>query len=110
MSFFVDRIEWEYGKQDGYVFYPQNKEEFDDKLRELDESGLQNGYPFYVEIFFVDESYTGIMVGHESNKQRKVTWYLAGEQATLRRLHILPELTVNILSFNFSWMALEKAN
>lgn len=65
MPFFVDRLEWEYGKQYGHVFYPENKEEFDDKLRELDEAGFQQAYPFYVEIFFADDSYAGIMVGHE---------------------------------------------
>lgn len=65
MSFFVDRLEWEYGKQYGHVFYPKNKQEFDDKLRELDEAGFQQAYPFFVEIFFVDDSHIGMMVGHE---------------------------------------------
>lgn len=65
MPFFVDRLEWEYGKQYGHVFYPKSKQEFDAKLRELDEAGFQQAYPFYVEIFFADDSYAGIMVGHE---------------------------------------------
>ena len=65
MSLAVQKIVWEYGEQYGHVFYPKNKEEFDDKLRELDASGMQQGYPFFVEIFFVDDSHIGMMVGHE---------------------------------------------
>lgn len=65
MSFFVKKLEWEYGEKFDHVFYPTTIEEFRTKLQELTIQAKKNDYPFYVELYFMDDSYIGLIVGHE---------------------------------------------
>jgi len=65
MRCFVNKIEWEYGEKYGHVYHPKSLEDFHSKLHELEEQAIANKSPFYVEIFFADDSYIGLIVGHE---------------------------------------------
>ena len=62
--YFVKKLEWEYGEQYGHAFYPQDFEDFQAKLRELEVQSIVSGSPFYLEVFFLDDNYLGIIVGH----------------------------------------------
>lgn len=64
MTYFVKKLEWEYGEQYGHAFYPTDFEDFQAKLRELDIQAVVHGNPFYLEVFFLDDSYLGLIVGH----------------------------------------------
>ena len=64
MSYYVKKIEWEYGEQYGHVFYPRDLEDVQSNLSLLEDLAVARAYPFYVEIFFEDDSYLGLIVGH----------------------------------------------
>ncbi|WP_110514337.1 hypothetical protein [Herpetosiphon llansteffanensis] len=64
MTYFVKKIEWEYGESYGDVFYPRNQAEFQAQLQALELQALQKNYPFYVELAFEDACYIGFIVGH----------------------------------------------
>jgi hypothetical protein len=64
MTYFVKKLEWEYGEQYGHAYYPQDFEDFQAKLRALDGQAVVRGNPFYLEVFFLDDSYLGLIVGH----------------------------------------------
>lgn len=59
------KLEWEYGEEFGHVFHPKNLEELKAKLQELELQAIKDAYPFYIEIFFIDDSYVGLIVGHK---------------------------------------------
>ncbi|SRR6266496_402046 len=65
-GFSVEKIEWEYGEQYGYVFYPQAFVDLQSKIDELHSWGKTHNYPFLIILHFYDTSiYLGFTVGHE---------------------------------------------
>ncbi|KPL84912.1 hypothetical protein [Herpetosiphon geysericola] len=65
MSYFVKKIEWEYGEAHGDCFYPNNQADFQAQLQALELRARQKNYPFYVELEFEDDSYIGFIIGHD---------------------------------------------
>lgn len=65
MTYFVKKMVWEYGESYGHASYPRNQEDFRAQLNELEARASLNNYPFYVELEFEDDSYIGLIVGHE---------------------------------------------
>jgi hypothetical protein len=64
MAFFVKKLEWEYGESYGHVLHPQSLKDVDEKLQELVARAHRQNYPFYIEVFCVDDTYLGLIVGH----------------------------------------------
>lgn len=65
MSFFCEKIVWEYGEKYGHVFYPQTIDEFKKKVTELDLWGRKKSYPFLIAAFFTDNTYLAFTVSHD---------------------------------------------
>jgi hypothetical protein len=80
MSFFVTKMEWEYGEKYGHVFYPHNMQEFKNKLEELDQKAISDKYPFYVDVYCANDTIIGITVGHQQSVFRLFELLEKGKQ------------------------------
>ena len=63
MSFEVEKLVWEYGERYGHAFFPHTSEEFRLMLDNLDAKGTKGERPFYVETYFTNDTFVGLIVG-----------------------------------------------
>ncbi|HEY1015508.1 MAG TPA: hypothetical protein VGE07_22560, partial [Herpetosiphonaceae bacterium] len=78
----IEKIQWEYGEEYGHVAYPRNIDDVRDTIVRLECLASEKGYPFYIEIYFRDGYYVGLIVGHELSS----FWFAAPAQDSLETL------------------------